>query len=117
MILGIVSGCLANWIVILVFLLSYCISYYQLPLWVMSFIAMVTAKAPDLDSPSDVFAYLRTSSLYWDSWEILPLPDLKKMMQLAIGQDIKQAMQIMDLIHEERPLQFEAALHLTSLKI
>jgi len=108
---GIVAAYLANGWIVLVFLLCYCISYYQLPLWVMSYLAVTRTKAPDRDNPSDVFAYLHASSLYWDRWEVLPLPGLEKMMQLAIKQDIEQAIEIMDFIKEERPLQFEPALN------
>jgi hypothetical protein len=118
MALGIITGHLpgGGWAIIL-FPLCYIISYCQLPLSLLSFFSIKTAariadEASD-KQPSEVFVQLRASSVYWDEWEVLPVPEprlgLYDMMELATEQDIEQATNILTFIEAERPLQFTTA--------
>ncbi|MDQ2715261.1 MAG: hypothetical protein M3Z08_10170, partial [Chloroflexota bacterium] len=146
MIPGFIAGHLSGnaWVIVL-FPLCYIISYCQLPLSVLSFISLLSAArasrqtdpayaypysssyyiqdADDDDylqdadeNSSEVFTHLRASSLYWDEWEILPIPDLEDfnanwyglnyMMKLAFKENIEKATDILTFIESERPLHF-----------
>jgi uncharacterized protein len=105
---GITAGILANVPAIFVFILCYILSYAQLPLYPASALSSRRAYKACQKDPSQVFTYLRCSSLHWDEHVSLPLPFLKNIMQIAAKQDVEQTLSEIAFIAAERPHQIKA---------
>lgn len=119
MALGILAGLYGSGWAIFLFAVCYGIAYCQLPISLLSFFSIVTSAKTAHKNPSEVYTQLLASSLYWDKWQVLLLPDphnirstwpgLDEMMESAIGTDLEQAVEILAFIEAERPLQFAKA--------
>jgi len=92
-----------------VFLVSYMVGYYRLPLYPVSGISGLKAFFDSKKDPTRVFFYLHHSSLYWDECVFVPLPRLKDTLLLAAGQDIRLALDEVAFIVTERHQQIGAA--------
>ncbi len=106
---GINAGWMEGVIVSIFFLLSYVPSYYRLPLYPLSSLAMIRTYFYCQRDPMRVMFYLRHSALHCDECVFLPLPYVKKMLLLAAEQDKKETLEEIDFIIHERPQQRGAA--------
>ena len=100
---------LNRWIGGLVFALTFLLIFYRLPLYPFSGFASWKALQVSRKKPSQVFACLHNSSLYWDEYVYLPLPGLRQMLTIAAGQNVERALEELTFIVMERPLQIVAA--------
>lgn len=91
------------------FVLSYVLSYYRLPLYPLSSLAMVRTYFNCQKDPLRVIFYLRQSAFHCDECVYLPLPYLKQLLLLAAEQDKSETLQEIDFIIHERPQQRAAA--------
>ena len=103
---GVIGGSL---VVAIAFLVGYTVGYYRLLLFPVSGLSGLRAFFASRKNPLQVFFHLHHSSLYWDECVFLPLPGLKHMLLLAVGQDSKQALEEIAFIVAERPQQIGAA--------
>jgi hypothetical protein len=94
----------------LLFLASYAIGYYRLPLYPVSGPAALLAYLASKKKPSRVIVYLHASSLYWDERVFLPLPYLQRTLLRSAEQDEQQALKEIAFIIDKRPQQQQAAL-------
>ncbi|MBV9713500.1 MAG: AAA family ATPase [Ktedonobacteraceae bacterium] len=106
---GINAGWLGGIIIGIFFLLSYIPSYYRLPLYPLSSLAMIRTYFNCQKAPLRVLFYLRRSALHCDECVFLPLPYVKQMLLLAAEQDKEETLEEIDFIIHERPQQRGAA--------
>ncbi len=92
-------------IVGIAFLVSYLPSYYRLPLYPLSSIAMVRAYFNCQRDPLNIFYHLRRSALHCDEAVFLPLPYVKQSLLLAAEQNVAETLEEIDFIIHERPQQ------------
>src|SRR6266516_4279941 len=92
-------------IVGIAFLLSYLPSYYRLPLYPLSSIAMVRAYLNCQRDPLNIFYHLRRSALHCAEAVFLPLPYVKQSLLLAAEQNVAETLEEIDFIIHERPQQ------------
>ncbi len=100
---------LNRWIGGLIFALTFLLIFYRLPLYPFSAFASWQALRVSRKKPTQVFACLHNSSLYWDESVHLPLPGLRQTLTIAAGQSVEQALEELTFIVMERPLQIAAA--------
>jgi hypothetical protein len=103
--LGIDSYVLPNLPAFLIFLISYVLGLYRLPLYPFSAFSTFNLDIKSYYRPTHVFSYIYQSSLYWDEAVYLPLPGLKHMLYRAIEVDIEETLRIATFIVKERVLQ------------
>jgi hypothetical protein len=110
---GLTAGINAGWtqgtIIGISFLLSYILSYYRLPLYPLSSLAMIRTYFYCQRDPLRVMSYLRHSALHCDECVFLPLPYVKQLLLLAAEQDKEETFEEIDFIIHERPQQRGAA--------
>ena len=110
---GLVPSLNAGWLegltVGIFFVLSYVLSYYRLPLYPLSSLAMLRTYFNCQRDPLRVIFYLRHSALHCDECVYLPLPYLKQLLLLAAEHDKSETLQEIDFIIHERPQQRGAA--------
>ena len=94
----------------LVFLVSYTLGYYRLPLYFVSGPSGVWAYVASRKHAPGVFTYLHRSALYWDECVFLPLPYLQQTLLIAVGQDVQRALNELAFIIDKRPQQQQTAL-------
>lgn len=110
---GAAAGYAQGLIVGAAFLASYVVGYYRLPLYPGDAFSMLNTFFASRAHTSRVFDYLRQCSLHWNESIFLPLPYLKRMLQIAAGQDVEQTLAEISFIVQERPQQRWAALAAT----
>jgi hypothetical protein len=103
------SSSLTSVTVTILFVVSYLLVYYRLPLYPLDGLSMIRAYLASRRNPAHVFAYLHRSSLYWDELTPLPLPYLRQLLLLAAQQDIKNVLQEIQFVAAKRPGQRYAA--------
>ena len=91
----------------LAFIASYILFYYRLPLYVLSAPFMQKAYLATQKNPAQVFTNLHRSALYWVE-NALPLPYLKRILLIAVEQNVEQALKEFKSILRERPQQVNA---------
>ncbi len=129
--LGAVAGHLAGGVtVIIIFLLCYITSYFQLAYRPISLYSIALLKYSHIEfdkkdvSLFSIFIYLllilfkksRTSnklssffphlwhsSLYWDVWGTFPIANLSSMLEIMARRDVKQTLEVISFIEMERP--------------
>jgi hypothetical protein len=110
---GLLSSLNAGWLegltVGIFFVLSYVLSYYRLPLYPLSSLAMIRTYFSCQRDPLRVIFYLRQSAFHCDECVYLPLPYLKQLLLLASEQNKGETLQEIDFIIHERPQQRGAA--------
>lgn len=113
-VVGIVVGFIANMITSssftldFMFIIFYVLSYYRLPLYLVSALSMISANLFSWKNPSNVFTHLHRSSLYWDENVFLPLPYLSSLLLKAVKQNVEQTLEEIAFIKSERPQQIRA---------
>jgi uncharacterized protein len=106
---GINAGWAQGTIIGIFFLLSYVPSYYRLPLYPLSSLAMLRTYFYCQRDPLRVLLHLSRSALHRDECVFLPLPHVKQMLLLAAEQDKEATLEEIDFIIHERPQQRAAA--------
>ncbi len=99
------DGAMEGLIVGITFVLSYIPSYYRLPLYPLSSLAMIRTYFKCQRDPLNIFYYLRHSALHCDEAVFLPLPYLKQSLLLASEQNVEEAIEEIDFVIHERPQQ------------
>lgn len=103
--LGINQYVLPNWLVMPLFILTYVVGSYRLPLYPWSAFSTLKAALATRKHPLRTFAYLYHSALYWDEAVYLPLPGLKFMLYRGIEKDIEETLGVASFVVKERVLQ------------
>jgi hypothetical protein len=107
---GILAADIAQSILIVPFMLvSYLLGYYRLPLYPVSGFSSLKAYLLSRHNPTQVFARLHRSALYWDECVFLPLPYLTRTLYLASEQDTQQTLNEIAFIVAKRPTQYTEA--------
>ncbi len=106
---GVKSGWTEGAIIAIFFLASYILSYYRLPLYPLSSLAMIRTYFYCQRDPLRVMFYLRQSALHCDECVFLPLPYVKKLLLLAAEHNQEETLEEIDFIIHERPQQRGAA--------
>jgi uncharacterized protein len=114
---GIVGGIASGIAASIAFITFYLIGLYRLPLYPISggtflFQTYIACRK----NPQQVFTALRNSSLHWDERVYLPLLFLKRILLIALEEDITRTMEEITFIAAERPQQIRAA-HAVVLEI
>jgi AAA ATPase domain len=99
------AGAMQGLVVGVAFVLSYIPSYYRLPLYPFSSLAMVRTHFKCQRDPLNIFYYLRHSALHYDEAVFLPLPYLKQALLLAAEQNVEEAIEESEFVIHERPQQ------------
>lgn len=85
------------------FILSYLIGYYRIPLYPISSLSSMILFICSWKKPELTFTYIHSSSVYWDENVYFPLPGLKCSLRLFAKQDIEQTLkEIGFILHERR---------------
>jgi hypothetical protein len=92
----------------LAFIASYLLFAYRVPVYVLSAPSMRKAYVTTQKHPPEVFTHLQRSALYWAE-HALPLPYVKRILLIAIEQNVEQALKECECILRERPQQAKAA--------
>ncbi len=106
----IVTGITGGIVIALVFLVSYTLGYYRIPLYLISGPSGLWAYVASKKHAPGVFTYLHRSSLYWDECVFLPLPYLQQTLLIAVGQDVQRVIKEITFIIDKRPQQQQTAL-------
>jgi uncharacterized protein len=107
---GTIKGAIGGVLVAVAFLASYLLGYYRLLLYPVSGPSAFWAYRASRKNPLRVFAHLHSSSIYWDECVFLPLPHLRRILLIAVEQDVQLALKETAFIIDERPQQRHAAL-------
>lgn len=108
-ILALVMTVLNTWTGGIAFACTFLLIFYRLPVYPVSSFSSWKALKASRKHPTQIFAYLHASSLYWDEQVYLPLPGIKQLLALAAEQNIARALEEVTFIVMERPQQIEAA--------
>ena len=98
-------GAMQGMVVATAFVLSYIPSYYRLPLYPFSSLAMFRTYLKCQRDPLNIFYYLRHSTLHYDEAVFLPLPYLRQTLLLAAEQNVDEAIEEIEFTMHERPQQ------------
>jgi len=99
------AGATEGLVVGIAFVLSYLPSYYRLPLYPLSSLAMIRTYFRCQRDPLNIFYHLRHSALHCDEAVFLPLPYLKQSLLLAAEQNVEEAIEEIEFVIHERPQQ------------
>jgi hypothetical protein len=85
------------------------LGFYRIPLYFVSGLSALLAYLSSCRKPSEVFVFLRHSSVYRDERVYLPLPYLRRTLLIAYNEQPEKTIAEIVFIAAERPLQLRAA--------
>src|SRR5579859_6924314 len=113
---GTARGAAVSIAVVIVGGVGFAMGYFRLPLYLCSCFSGVKNYVASHNSPQRVFTCLHHCSLYWDELVYLPIPFLKRILLIAMDEDVEKALEEVAFIVAERPQQMRAA-RTTALEI